>query len=147
MEKKFSAEKYLDAQAYSYDMALSEISSGRKVGHWIWYIFPQIDGLGHSFISKEYAIQSLDEAKEYLQNEVLKKRLVAICETLLRQDKSAQEIFGFPDVLKVRSCVTLFHEADSSIDVFQNVLDKFYDGQPDEKTLHIISTQKTENQT
>lgn len=142
MEKKFSAEKYLSAQAYSYDMALSEISNGRKVGHWIWYIFPQIDGLGHSFISKQYAIQSLDEAKEYLQNEVLKKRLVAICETLLRQDKSAQEIFGFPDVLKVRSSVTLFREADSSINVFQNVLDKFYDGQPDEKTLQIIASQE-----
>ncbi len=143
--KKFDAEKFLDAQSHMYDTAFSEVSNGRKVSHWIWYIFPQIDGLGHSWTSKQYAIRNLDEAKAYLQHEILGKRLIDICEVLLQQNKTAEEIFGFPDVLKVRSCVTLFREADSKIDVFQKVLDKFYDGQPDQKTLGILSNQSGSN--
>ena len=143
--KKFDAQKFLDAQTMSYEIALSEVRNGYKRSHWIWYIFPQIAGLGRSWTSEQYAIQNLDEAKAYLQHDILKKRLVDICEVLLQQNQTAETIFGFPDVLKVRSCVTLFREADSSIDVFQRVLDKFYHGQPDYKTLQILSSQSSPN--
>ena len=144
--KKFDAQKFLDAQTMSYEIALSEVRNGYKRSHWIWYIFPQIAGLGHSSNSRYYAIQNLDEARAYLQNDVLRNRLITISQALLEQNRSAMEIFGFPDVEKVRSCMTLFREADSSIDVFQKVLDKFYEGVPDKKTLDILSPKTKSSQ-
>lgn len=137
----FDARKYLDAQNASFDgyeQALGEIRRGRKVTHWIWYIFPQIRGLGRSSTAQYYALAGLDEAKQYLQNPVLRERLIEISEALLAQDGSAERIAGYVDAMKIRSCMTLFAEADPDAEVFRRVLDKFYGGQPDEKTLQIL---------
>ena len=131
-------DRFLKAQASSYDAALREICAGQKRSHWIWYIFPQIAGLGFSSTSRYYALQSLDEAKEYLENETLKARLIEISEALLSHDKDARSIMGSPDDMKLRSCMTLFQAADPEIEVFGKVLDKFFDGKPDQRTLELI---------
>lgn len=138
-QKQFDANKFLDAQRDSYENALKEINNGRKTSHWIWYIFPQIAGLGRSHTSEFYAIKDLEEAKEYLANDTLKSRLIEISDALLLCDGNIKGIFGSPDYLKVRSCMTLFQKAAPDIKVFQAVLDKFYDGIPDRKTLSILS--------
>lgn len=137
----FDAKKYLDAQNTSwdsYEQALGEIRRGRKVSHWIWYIFPQLKGLGHSGTSEYYGLGSLDEAKKYLQNQLLRERLIEISEALLEQEGRIESIVGYVDAMKVRSCMTLFREADPDIEVFGKVLDKFYGGRPDERTLKIV---------
>ena len=142
---EFDAKKYLDAQNASYDgydQALSEIRRGKKVSHWIWYIFPQIKGLGRSGTSQYYALGSLDEAKEYLQNQLLRERLIEISEALLENNGRIESIVGYVDAMKVQSCMTLFHKADPDIEVFCKVLDKFYGGQADQKTLQIIERQE-----
>ena len=140
----FNAKKYLDAQNASYDgyeQALGEIRRGRKVSHWIWYIFPQIRGLGHSSTAQYYALDSLEEAKEYLEDLLLRERLIEISEALLEQEGNIEGIVGYVDAMKVRSCMTLFSQADPEIAVFGKVLDKFYGGKPDQKTLQIIQRQ------
>ncbi|MBR6570475.1 MAG: TIGR02452 family protein [Clostridia bacterium] len=137
-ENLFNAQKFLSAQEYIFEAALAEISSGRKRTHWSWYIFPQLKGLGHSALSREYAIENLEQAKSYLQNTLLRYRLIAISEALYAQSGSAREILGSPDDLKVRSCMTLFQQADPEIPIFQKVLDKFYGGKPDYRTLELL---------
>ena len=110
-------QKFLDAQEHTYDQALTEIKSGRKSGHWMWYIFPQVAGLGQSPNSVYYAISDYKEAIEYLQHPVLSKRLYEICEVLYSlPGTSAEDIFGKTDAMKLRSCVTLFGLADHSDD-------------------------------
>ncbi len=141
MRTEFDAQKFLKAQngSYgSYETALAEIRRGRKESHWIWYIFPQIAGLGRSESSRYYAIRDLEEAREYLKNDTLRKRLIEISEALLAVDKSIRQIMWSPDDFKVRSCMTLFREADPEIPVFQQVLDKFFHGEPDRRTLEIL---------
>lgn len=141
---EFNANKYLDAQNAScdgYEQALNEIRLGRKVSHWIWYIFPQIKGLGRSGTAQYYALDSLDEAKSYLQNQLLHERLIEISEALLENNDRIESIVGYVDAMKVRSCMTLFREADPEIDVFGKVLDKFYGGKADEATLKILQRQ------
>ena len=142
MYETFVAEKYLKAQegpyGSSYESALSEIRNGQKQGHWIWYIFPQLDGLGRSSTSHYYAIRDSEEAKAYLNNKVLRERLIEISEALLSVDKDIRQIMWRPDDLKVRSCMTLFREANPSIGVFQQVIDKFFRGQPDYRTLQLL---------
>ncbi len=135
-------ERFLKAQEKCYSQALSEIKNGRKLSHWIWYIFPQIAGLGISYNATYYAIKDLYEAKEYISTPVLRERLVEISEALLANDDTAVEILGYIDAIKVKSCMTLFHEADPSIEVFSRVIDKFYDGQYDKLTLDIIKRDK-----
>ena len=130
--------KFLDAQEDEYEIALNEIKNGYKRSHWIWYIFPQIDGLGHSSTAKYYSIKDLDEAKEYLKNEILRSRLIEISNELLKLDDSIDNIMGYPDNLKLCSCMTLFYEADPSIDVFKKVIDKFYNGKFDENTIRLL---------
>lgn len=140
----FDAKKFFGAQNASYDgydQALGEIRRGRKVSHWIWYIFPQLKGLGRSGMADHYGIRDLEEAKQYLDNDVLRERLVEISEALLEQDGRIEGIVGYVDAMKVRSCMTLFREADPEIEVFGKVLDKFYGGKPDEKTLQMIQRQ------
>ena len=141
---KFDPKKFLNAQnaAGSYEQALAEIRKGKKTSHWIWYVFPQIKGLGYSSTSDHYAISSLNEAKEYLADETLKKRLIEISEELLKQDGSAEKILGRVDAMKVRSCMTLFREADPQTEVFGKVLDKFYGGKGDEKTISLVRRQQ-----
>lgn len=131
--------RFTDAQATSYKQALTEIKAGRKRSHWMWYIFPQIQGLGFSEISKHYAIHNLAEAAEYLQHPVLGPRLVEICTTLLGLESSdANRIFGNPDDLKLKSSMTLFAAVPGANPVFQLVLTKFYNGVRDNKTLQMI---------
>ena len=131
--------RFLKAQQYDYDQALKEIRSGRKRSHWMWYIFPQIQGLGFSSTAQYYAIRDLAEAKEYLAHPVLGERLKEISSALLElEGLSASEIFGYPDDLKLRSSMTLFRLADLDCDIFEKVLEKYYDGKPDDRTVNII---------
>lgn len=130
----YNLERFLKPQESYYLSALSEIKGGQKLGHWIWYIFPQIKGLGHSYNSEFFGISSKEEAKDYLEHPILGTRLREITQALLDcNNKTANEIFGFPDVLKVKSCMTLF-DMISPNDIFNDVLDKFYGGQRCDKT-------------
>ena len=136
----YDLSRFLEAQKNSYDTALREIRAGRKRSHWMWYIFPQIQGLGYSAMAQHYAIRDLGEAREYLQHPVLGPRLIEISEALLSLDESdPRRVMGSPDDLKLRSCMTLFQSAAPDQPVFGKVLDKFYGGQPDGRTLEILS--------
>lgn len=137
MSNGHNLERFLEAQETAYEIALSEIKRGRKQSHWMWYIFPQVKGLGFSETTKFYAIKDIDEAEAFLNHPILGKRLVRICNALLQLETgNANKIFGSPDDLKLQSSMTLF----SSLNihpVFQMVLDKFYNGAKDIKTLQI----------
>lgn len=140
--QNYDLSRFLTAQERIYETALNEIRGGRKRSHWIWYIFPQIRGLGHSRISEHYAIADLEEARAYLHNITLRSRLIEISGALLTQSGDLHSIMGSPDDLKVRSCMTLFHCADPTIAVFQQVLDRFCGGIPDQNTLDILAGAK-----
>ena len=119
--------RFHQAQKYDYDIALQEIKNGRKESHWMWYIFPQIQGLGYSSTAQYYAISDMAEAKAYLKDNVLRCRLVEISQALLDLPANdAMEVFGVPDNMKLRSSMTLFSMAAPEISVFQKVLDKFF---------------------
>ena len=130
----FDLNRFLEAQQLDYPLALKEIKDGLKRGHWIWYIFPQIKGLGHSYNSEFYGISSKEEAKAYLDHSVLGPRLREITQALLNCNKTVDDILGYPDVLKVRSCMTLF-DLVSPNDIFNEVLYKYYEGQRCDKTI------------
>ena len=133
--------RFVKAQEHDYAQALREIRAGRKRSHWMWYIFPQIQGLGFSSTAQYYAIRDLNEAKAYLAHPVLGPRLKEISEALLELNGlSAHEIFGYPDDLKLRSCMTLFRMADLNCKVFEQVLEKYYDGEPDRRTVELAAT-------
>jgi uncharacterized protein (DUF1810 family) len=139
MKSENNLDKFLEAQNRDYAGALAEIRSGRKRGHWIWYIFPQISGLGYSSTSAFYAIKDLEEAGDYLRHPVLGSRLIEISKAILGvQGKTANQILGSPDDLKVRSSMTLFNLVPNTDPVFQTVLDKYYNGLPDQKTITIV---------
>ena len=130
-------ERFVDAQnaGQVYSRALSELRAGRKTSHWMWFVFPQIAGLGQSEMSRRYAIASLDEARAYLDHPVLGPRLVECCEALLsHQGKSAEQILGGIDAIKLRSSMTLFARADPEAKVFQQVLDRYFEGEADAAT-------------
>jgi uncharacterized protein (DUF1810 family) len=132
--------RFLKAQEHDYEQALREIRSGRKRTHWMWYIFPQIQGLGFSSTAQYYAIRDLEEAKDYLAHPVLGARLKEISSALLDlEGLSASEIFGYPDDLKLRSCMTLFRMADLNEPIFLEVLEKYYDGEPDFRTVDLVT--------
>ena len=133
-EVKYDLERFVEAQKYDYDRALREIKNGLKQGQWMWYVFPQIKGLGHSYNSEFYGISSKEEAKAYLEHPVLGVRLREITQALLDCSRTADDIFGYPDVLKVRSCMTLF-DLVSPNDIFNDVLYKYYEGQRCDKTI------------
>ena len=136
----YNFQRFLKAQESEYEIALSEIKSGRKRSHWMWYIFPQFRGLGLSSISEKYAINNLGEAKAYLCHPILGERLKAISNELLNLNQTdARLIFGRPDDLKLKSSMTLFYLADrTNGDIFLKVLEKFYNGQMDKKTQHLL---------
>ena len=135
--------RFLKAQEQDYEQALREIRSGRKRSHWMWYIFPQIQGLGFSPTAQYYAIRDLQEARDYLAHPVLGTRLKEISSALLDLNGlSASEIFGYPDDLKLRSSMTLFRLADLDCSIFKDVLDKYYDGIPDKRTVDIVQSLK-----
>lgn len=132
--------RFVTAQQTSFAQALSELKRGRKQSHWMWFIFPQIDGLGSSSTAKFYSIKSLDEARAYLAHPVLGPRLLECCHALLAVDgKSVSDIMGYPDDLKLRSSMTLFARAADDIAVFNQVLEKLFKGDPDPATLKLLS--------
>ena len=134
-----------DSETYTYADALNEIKEGHKQGHWIWYVFPQIKGLGHSYKSEFYGISSKEEAKVYLEHPILGKRLRDITQALLDcNNPSAFNILGFPDVLKVQSCMTLFDMV-SPGDIFNNVLNRYYEGKRCEKTIRRMGFRDEKN--
>ncbi|MBR3749638.1 MAG: DUF1810 domain-containing protein [Firmicutes bacterium] len=136
----YDLSRFLEAQKNAYDTALREIRAGRKRSHWMWYIFPQIQGLGYSAMAQHYAIRDLGEAREYLQHPLLGPRLIEISEALLSLDESdPRRVMGSPDDLKLRSCMTLFQCAAPDQPVFGKVLDKFYGGRPDGRTLEMLN--------
>jgi uncharacterized protein (DUF1810 family) len=128
--------RFLEAQEVTYDRALAEVSAGRKESHWMWFIFPQFAGLGFSETSRFYAIKSLDEARAYLAHLVLGPRLVACAEAALAvSGKSAREVFGSPDDVKLKSCATLFAAVSEPGSAFERLLDRYFGGERDAKTL------------
>jgi uncharacterized protein (DUF1810 family) len=131
--------RFVRAQQDDYEQALAEIRSGRKRSHWMWYIFPQVEGLGFSSTSRLYAIKSLAEAAAYLAHPVLGPRLRACAEAALQVDGlSAFEIFGSPDDMKLRSSATLFASVSPEGSVFHRLLEKFFDGERDGRTLSLL---------
>ena len=139
---KYNLQRFADAQEQTYERALYEIKKGHKLSHWIWYIFPQIKGLGYSYNSEFYGIGSWGEAFEYLRHPILGERLREITEALLaHSDKHIEEIFTQIDAMKVRSSMTLF-DAVSPNDVFEHVLNKFYNREKDQLTLEKLSMTK-----
>lgn len=147
-EVVYDLDRFVNAQnseTYTYADALNEIKEGHKQGHWIWYVFPQIKGLGHSYRSEFYGIASKEEASVYLKHPVLGKRLRDItCALLDSNNPSAFNILGFPDVLKVQSCMTLFDMV-SPDDIFNNVLDRYYEGKRCEKTIRRMGFRDEKN--
>jgi uncharacterized protein (DUF1810 family) len=136
----FNLSRFVQAQDETYTQALSELKLGRKESHWMWYLFPQLDGLGSSPITKRYAIKSEDEARAYLKDPTLGPRLLECAEAILSVDgKSACEILGSPDDLKLKSCATLFAHVSPSGSVFEQILEKFYSGEPDPATLRLLT--------
>jgi uncharacterized protein (DUF1810 family) len=133
--------RFVKAQEDDYEQALGEIRSGRKQSHWMWYIFPQFDGLGFSSTSKRYSIKSVAEAKAYLAHPVLGPRLRECAEAVLGvEGRSAFEIFGSPDDMKLRSCATLFGYVSPEGSVFEQLISKYYRGERDCKTLRLLDT-------
>ena len=139
----FDLDRFVTAQAPVFADVLAELENGRKTSHWMWFVFPQLRDLGRSAIARHYGIGSLAEAQAYLQHEVLGPRLHACCEVLLAlPSHSAHEIFGTPDDLKLRSCMTLFAAAADSAEgraPFEAVLRRYYGGEPDAKTLALLA--------
>ncbi len=131
--------RFVDAQAPAYASARSELAAGRKMSHWMWYVFPQLQGLGSSAASRRFGISSLEEARAYLAHPVLGPRLIE-CTRLVTavEGRPVREIFGTPDDMKFRSCMTLFTQASGHAEVFEAALQKYYGGVPDERTLELL---------
>ncbi|MDH4085670.1 MAG: DUF1810 domain-containing protein [Candidatus Krumholzibacteria bacterium] len=142
MSDAYNLHRFLAAQENVYDTVLDELRARRKSSHWIWFIFPQITGLGRSGMAQQFAITSLDEAKAYMQQPTLGPRLRECTQLVLDVNgRSAEEIFGYPDHLKFRSSMTLFLTASSDNTLFNNALLKYFDGKPDQMTLDILAQQ------
>lgn len=139
----FDLNRFVKGQAKSYANILEELRGGEKRTHWMWYIFPQIDGLGNTANSKYYAIKSIEEAQQYLSHPVLGARLLECAEAVLAiEGWSISEIMGHPDNLKLKSSMTLFGYIAGTNSVFVRVLDKYFHGQRDTRTLHLLENRK-----
>jgi uncharacterized protein (DUF1810 family) len=139
----YSLDRFVQAQKTDYEQALSEITSGRKRTHWMWYIFPQLEGLGNSWNAIHYSISGIGEAEAYLAHPVLGPRLVKCAEAALHhKGQTASAIFGYPDDLKFRSSATLFASVSPPGSIFHQILDAFFQGQPDETTLRRLQSQR-----
>lgn len=142
MAQENNLKRFIDAQDRNYTDALAEIKNGRKLTHWMWYVFPQIQGLGLSETAKFYAIEDVKEAEAFLQHPVLGSRLLAISKALLDlSGNDAYRILGSPDDMKLQSSMTLFGALPNTAPVFQAVLDKFYGGEQDRRTLQLLGLQ------
>jgi len=139
MSDPFDLNRFVDAQDAVYGQVLAELRSGRKSSHWIWYIFPQIRGLGYSLTTRKYAIQSIDEARAYLDHTLLGKRLVECTRLVLNQEvRDIRSILGYPDDLKFRSSMTLFAQVSDDKNLFEQALEQYFRGEADVKTLKIL---------
>ena len=140
MNDPFDLQRFVVAQERIHEQALAEIRAGLKRSHWMWFVFPQLAGLAFSPMSQQYAIQNIEEARAYLLHPILGPRLLACAEAALAvQGRSARQIFGSPDDLKLRSCATLFASVSPPDSVFHRLLDKYYDGQSDDRTLGLLN--------
>ncbi|HET6617286.1 MAG TPA: DUF1810 domain-containing protein [Gemmatimonadota bacterium] len=141
----FDLERFVTAQESDFERALTEIRSGRKRTHWMWYVFPQVEGLGSSPTSSRYSIKSLEEARAYLAHPLLGPRLLAIAEAALAvEDRSAKDVFGSPDDLKLRSSATLFARVSLPGSVFDRLIDKYFGGERDTRTLQLLGGTREE---
>jgi uncharacterized protein (DUF1810 family) len=143
MSDEFNLKRFVVAQEAYYEKALSEIKNGRKTGHWMWYIFPQVKGLGNTSRSLEYSIKSAREAKSYIEHPLLGVRLIEISEALIEhKDKTAETILGYTDSLKLKSSMTLFHQVNQGPTLFEAVLKQFFDGTICHFTLAFLNQNK-----
>ena len=139
MNDPYDLERFVEAQRSVYEQACAELRRGRKTGHWMWFIFPQIAGLGMSAMSQRYAIRSLDEARAYLKHSTLGPRLREICGIVNGiEGRTAEEIFGWPDDMKLRSSMTLFAHATEENAEFVEVIRKYFGGEWDQRTVELI---------
>jgi len=139
MSSTVDLNRFKSAQSDVYPQVVRELKAGSKQSHWIWFIFPQIEGLGTSLMNDRYAVRSLEEAKAYLADPVLYDRLVECCDLLLaHSSQPIDRIMGYPDYLKLKSSMTLFKVADPEDPIFQEVLDAFYGGSEDQVTLELL---------
>ncbi|MGZ5195608.1 MAG: DUF1810 domain-containing protein [Ramlibacter sp.] len=141
MDDPHGLARFVEAQAPVYAQALAELRAGRKRSHWMWFVFPQIAGLGSSAMAQRYAIASLDEAKAYLAHPILGARLRECAQAMLAAGAaSAHDILGSPDDLKFRSCMTLFNRVDPAEPEFERCLRKYFGGEPDSQTVRLLAT-------
>jgi len=139
----YNLRRFLSAQEEDYQLALEELRRGQKVSHWIWYIFPQLMGLGTSSMAQDYAVRSREEAVAYLTHPILGERLKECCEALLiHEGDSIEDIMGFPDDMKLKSSMTLFSSVAYEPVIFDRVLDVFYDGNRDKKTINFLASRR-----
>ena len=139
MNNTFDLSRFVEAHNQSYEIALKEIKNGHKYSHWMWYIFPQIRGLGRSSTSQYYAIKNSGEALVFLNDAYLGGHLIEISQVLMQLDSdNPTEIFGKPDDMKLRSCMTLFASVSDDNSIFHQVINKYFDGKPDKRTLAIL---------
>ncbi|MFJ3525479.1 DUF1810 domain-containing protein [Pseudomonas sp. NPDC090203] len=139
MNDSFNLSRFVEAQRPVISRVMDELRSGRKTSHWMWFVFPQLKGLGRSEIAMRFGITGMEEARAYLAHPVLGPRLNDCVHTLLEHGNlSAFQIFGTPDDLKLHSCLTLFNEVASEPAVFQRALDQFFGAEPDDRTIHLL---------
>ena len=139
--EQYNLSRFIDAQETAYEGAMLELARGKKESHWVWYVFPQIEGLGKSDTAKFYSIKSLEEGRAYLEHPVLGPRLIEACEILLTlKGTSINEVMGFPDDLKLLSSMTLFETFSESNSVFTRIIEIYFDSERDEATLEIIES-------
>lgn len=139
MDDLYSLTRFVIAQDKVYEGVLYELGAGQKRGHWMWYIFPQIKGLGYSAMAHRYAISSREEARAYIEHSVLGPRLRQCTQLVINlEGHSVEQIFGYPDNLKFRSSMTLFRACTKNGELFEDALDKYFEGTPDQATLDIV---------
>jgi uncharacterized protein (DUF1810 family) len=139
MSDMYDLQRFLNAQDPAYARVIAELSAGRKTSHWMWYVFPQIAGLGSSPMAQKFAIGSLEEARAYLAHDVLGPRLKECTQLVLAvQERSISEILGYPDDLKFRSSMTLFADVPGAPSLFDEALQQYFDGKADERTLQLL---------
>lgn len=136
----YDIDRFIKMQELYYEIALSEIKDGYKRTHWIWYIFLQLKGLGQSYNSEYYGLYSVDEVIEYMKNPYLRNNMIEICNELYKLDDSIENIFGYPDYLKLNSCMTLFEYSIPEEKIFGKIIDKFYSGKRDKTTLDMLKS-------
>lgn len=141
MTDPYHLNRFVEAQNAVYSGVIAELKRGKKTGHWIWFIFPQIAGLGGSSMSRRYSLSSIQEARAYNAHPVLGPRLAECTRLVLAvKDRTVQQIFGELDALKFRSCMTLFSIADPDNEIFQKAVDRCFEGLPDTLTLKVLNT-------